>query len=559
MTRFNFSHQTADASEALRERLFGMLPACLSWASLAGLVVFCVARPLDAVLVVIAIDIYWLMRMLYMTLFLILAYAVLAVEKETDWMERCRMLEKGAPALPFLRERRKGLLVKGHWREWVNLKNQERELRKVLDLKLEVPHSDEICHVVIIAAAREGREILEPGLEAMVHSRFPARRILPILAIEGRSGRAQEAMARALQQKYCEYFFDFLVEVHPDGIPGEARVKGANVTYAARGAAEFLKKRGSDYGNVVLSCFDADTVASPQYFAALTYHFMRHPKRTRASFQPIPVYHNNILEASAFARVLETGSSFFQLIEATNPEKLVTFSSHSMSFKALVEVGYWPCDMISDDSAIFWKALIHYRGDYRVVPMYVTLSMDVLMAPTVWKTLKSVYRQKLRWAWGVENFPILMRAFLARDSGLSLPARFRYLFKMLEMHISWATLGFIITFVSWLPGIFAGQEFSNTVFYYNSPRITGLIFNLAWASLAVTIILALLLLPKDKRPQSLWKRVVLASEWFLIPFIFTFLSCLPALDAQTRLAFGRMIKFRVSEKTRSLKESGAES
>ena len=27
-----------------------------------------------------------------------------------------------------------------------------------------------------------------------------------------------------------------------------------------------------------------------------------------------------------------------------------------MSFTALVEIGYWPVDMISDDSAVFWKA-----------------------------------------------------------------------------------------------------------------------------------------------------------------------------------------------------------
>ncbi len=255
------------------------------------------------------------------------------------------------------------------------------------------------------------------------------------------------------------------------------------------------------------------------------------------------------MEAPAFVRVLETGSSFFQLIEATNPEKLVTFSSHSMSFKALTEIGYWPVDMISDDSAIFWKALIYYGGDYRVVPMYVTLSMDVIVADSLWKTLVSVYRQKLRWAWGVENFPIVMRAFM-KEKRMSFLGKMKYCVKLLEMHISWATLGFLITFIGWLPAIFASREFSNSVLFYNSSRITGLIFNLASATLIVTIILALLLLPKQKKKPSLLKRVLYASEWLLIPFIFTFLSSLPALDAQTRLARGRMMEFRVTEKSR---------
>jgi hypothetical protein len=111
--------------------------------------------------------------------------------------------------------------------------------------------------------------------------------------------------------------------------------------------------------------------------------------------------------------VVETGSSFFQLIETTDPERLVTFSSHSMSFKALVEVGYWSADMISEDSGIFWKSYLHFDGQYQVVPMPMTLSMDIVAAGSWWGTVRSLYKQKRRWAWGVENFPLVMRGFLA--------------------------------------------------------------------------------------------------------------------------------------------------
>jgi len=63
-----------------------------------------------------------------------------------------------------------------------------------------------------------------------------------------------------------------------------------------------------------------------------------------------------------------------------------------------------------------------------------------------------------------------------------------------------------------------------------------------------------LLLPKDpKTKYPFVKRILLAAEWLLIPLIFTFLSCLPALDAQTRLARGRMMEFRVTEKKRKSK------
>ncbi len=548
--KFDFTHLTATPEEHRQHRFWSIFPGALSWSILISVTLMSYFKPLHAAVFVIALNIFWLMRIVYMTLFLVLAYCVLAVEKDTGWLERCRMLERGKEAIPELRKRRYRALRNGNWKRWVDLNNQERELKRILKQGVKIPAYDEIYHVVLIAAAKETRDVLEPGLQSLVKNQFPVKRMLPVLAVEERTGAAHRKMAEALRDKYRDDFYEFLVASHPDGVPGEARVKGANVTHAAKQVAAFLKEKKIPFENVVLSCFDADTVASPEYFAALTYHFMRNPKRTRASFQPIPVYHNNIMEAPAISRVLETGSSFFQLIEATNPEKLVTFSSHSMSFKALVEIGYWPVDMISDDSAIFWKALIHYDGDYHVVPMYVTLSMDVVTADSFFETLDRIYKQKRRWAWGVENFPIVMRAFTHPEGKMSWVSKMRYVVKLLEMHISWATLGFLITFLGWLPAIFTGREFSNTVLFYNSPRIAGVIFNLASTTLIISIVLAILMLPREKYRISMFRRLIYALEWLLIPFVFTFLSSMPALDAQTRLMRGRMMEFFVTEKGR---------
>ena len=300
---------------------------------------------------------------------------------------------------------------------------------------------------------------------------------------------------------------------------------------------------------MISSCFDSDTVVPPDYFASLTYYFLVCPERTRASFQPVPVYNNNIWETPGITRVLEIGSSFFQLVEATNPEKLVTFSSHSMSFKALVEVDYWPVDMISDDSAIFWKSFIHYNGKYHVVPMYATLSMDAVVAETRWKTLVNVYKQKRRWAWGVENFPIVMRAFL-QNKNIPFFLKLKTGFKLFEGHISWTTWAFLLTIIGWLPGIFAGREFAHSVFYYSAPRITGTVFHLASLSLITSVILSLYLLPKKQISHPILKRIVFTFQWLLVPLTFIFLSAIPALDAQTRLMFGKYMTFWVTDKVK---------
>ena len=462
MMRFS-RHGLHGLDQAL-ERAFEILPGAISWTILVGMVLLSFWKPRLAAVLVIAFDLYWLLRLCYMTVLLVLSYARLARERQTDWMARARALQDARHDGPT------------------------------------PPRLEEIHHLVIIPIATESREVYESGIQSLIHQPWPSRRIMVVLAVEGRSASHIHDQARAVQQQYRDSFLECLVSVHPDGLPGEARVKGANVTYAAKAAAAALQRLGIPFEHVVLSCFDADTVVSPSYFSCLTYTFMATPERTRASFQPIPVYHNNIWNVPGFARVLDVGSSFFQLIEAANPESLVTFSSHSMSFQALVEIGYWPVDLISDDSAIFWKAFLHYEGAYQVVPLYVTVSMDVAASASWRKTVLNVYRQKRRWAWGVENFPIVMRGFL-RSRAIPLRLKLRHAFKLFESHVAWATWPFLLGIIGWIPAWWAGREFSSSVVFYTAPRIATAIFQLSSIGLLTTIVLSLSLLP---RPPAKW-------------------------------------------------------
>jgi cellulose synthase/poly-beta-1,6-N-acetylglucosamine synthase-like glycosyltransferase len=507
---FRYSRQGLSEREHRLERLFEIVPGAASWATLLGMLLLALWRPFAAAVLIIAFDLYWLLRLLYMTVFLVLSYVRLSREEGTDWMAKTQALDRQPGPRPL---------------------------------------SSELRHLIIIPIANESRAVYEPGLQGLLAQPFPPRQILVVLAVEARSPAEVKAEAESVQQRYRGQFLDLLVVIHPDGLPGEARVKGANVTCAAKAAAAHCEERSVPFDRVIVSCFDADTVVSPGYLACLTYHFLACPDRTRASFQPIPVYHNNIWTVPWFARVLDVGASFFQLVEATNPETLVTFSSHSMSFQALVEMGYWPVDMISDDSAVFWKAFIHYDGAYRTVPMPVTVSMDVAASASWQRTAANVYKQKRRWAWGVENFPIVMRGFL-RARNIPLARKLAHGWKLLEGHVAWATWPFLLGVIGWVPALFAGREFSNTVVYYSAPRITLIIFRLASISLLLTIVLSLALLPRAPTKLPWLKKLGHAFEWLLVPAIAIFLSAIPALDAQTRLMRGKYLEFWVTEKTR---------
>ncbi|MBL7158318.1 MAG: hypothetical protein ISS91_02295 [Candidatus Omnitrophica bacterium] len=540
---FEFSRYNLKERDAFLQRLFEILPGLVSWSVILGMLALSFLKPIIAAVIIIAFDLYWFLKLIYLTIFLVISYGRLSIEKNTNWMERVGKVDNVDSFIAELSSR----AASSSFKEKLSLLFARKTLEKIKRQGAVLPPSESVHHLVIIPIATETQDIVEPGIQSIKDSTFPSMRILIVLAVEERASEEVKKGVYAIRDAYKKDFLDLIVNVHKDGLPGEARVKGANATSAAKVAAAYLSSNGISFENVVVSCFDSDTVVHREYFACLTYSFITCAERTRASFQPIPVYYNNIWDVPGFARVLETGSSFFQLIEATNPEKMVTFSSHSMSFKALVEAGYWPVDMISDDSAIFWKSYMRFDGAYKVVPMYTTVSMDIVAAKTWWETIVNEYKQKRRWAWGVENFPILMRGFL-KNKKISFYNKARLAFKLFEGHIAWATWAFLLTIIGWLPAIFAGRAFQHTVLYYNAPRIAGTIFNLAGFSLLISIVLSICLLPKQKVKHPFLQRIGFAFQWLLVPVIYLFLSAIPALDAQTRLMLGKRMEFWVAEK-----------
>jgi len=543
--KFRYSRHDLGKSQRALERILEIVPGAISWTIIIGLTVLSFIRPLFVAAVMVAFVLYWVLRLLYLNLFLVMSYFRLSIEKQTDWMKLIEGLEDldGLIKSYSPKKTSKAALFK----KLSNLIRQDQIEHLKQSGKL-APNPDDIFHLVILPVIKETRNIIEPSIASLATGTYPAKRVLVVIALEERANQKVKDDVYEVQKQYQHTFMDLFVVEHPGSQPGESRVKGANVTFAAKHAAEYFTQRKISFDNVIVSCFDADTIARQDYLACLTYYFLITPDRTRASYQPIPVYHNNLWQVPSFARIIEIGTSFFQLIESTNSEKLVTFSSHSMSFKALVEVGYWPVDMISDDSAIFWKSFIHYEGQYRVVPIYTTVSMDIASGQGIWSTIVNIYRQKRRWAWGVENLPIVMRAF-QKDRNIPLYKKFVFGLRLFDSFISWATWPFLLIFVSWLPTAVAGREFATTTVYYIAPRIKGVIFGLSSMGIVVCMVISLMLLPVGLN-HRLTRKIAHVLEWILIPVVILAVSAIPALDAQTRLMFGRYLDFQVTDKRR---------
>jgi len=492
-------------SENKVKRILEIIPGFLSWSIIIFLILLFIVKPLAAIVVIIVYLIYWVCRLLYSSLLLLMTNQRRRSKKNYDWL------------------------------------SMSKEVKS--DLKFE-----NIIHVVLYTTYKESKELIASSLDFLKETNYPKDKIVVVLAGEERAPDTHSRL-EILKNQYREYFLDVIATIHPKDIEGEIPVKGANATYSAKKVKVYLEEKGYDLKNIIISCFDADTCPDKNYFSCLTYNFLNNQKRYQMSFQPLPVYSNNIYSAPAFARVIEVGSTFWQLIEGMRYEKFITFSSHSMSFDTLVRVDYWPVDLISDDSLIFWKCFLKYNGDYTTFPLDIPVYMDIAVGKNWLDTIAVQYKQKRRWAWGVENFIFVSQHFL-NNKNIPLFLKIRKLYQILDGHISWATWAIIISFITPLV-LFSGKVIlKNSLALFNLSYINGVVFHSLTFILMLCIIISWEFTPP--RPKNVSRLIYFSFlfQWLLTPFISALLGSTPSLDAQTRLMFGKYLAFNTTPKSR---------
>jgi len=494
-------------------RFFEILPGVLSLGTLGAAFILSWLAPVAIAIFIIAFALFWLFRVSYLSFYQLTSYKQLKAHLKTDWLEKLK-------ALPASH---RSSLPGTDWKE--------------------------IYHLVILPMYKEEAEIVKTTCQALEDSNYPKDKIIVVLATEERAGLKIQKLAKKIKNDFGETFFRFLITIHPQNIIGEIAGKGSNFSWAFKKAKEkIIDPLKIPYQNIIVSSFDIDTRVYPQYFACLTWHYLTAKKPLRSSYQPIPVYNNNIWDAPAFSRVIATSNTFWQMIQQERPEQLVTYSSHSMPFKMLAEVGY-PSNLVSDDSRIFWKSYLYYNGDYRVIPLYYPVSMDTVMAKNLPRTIINQYKQQRRWAWGCENIPYLLYGFL-KNKKISLRERFRQIFIILEGFWSWALAALLIFFLGWLPLILGGEEFNITLLSYNLPRLTSNIMTVAMIGMVISAIISMLLLPPRPARISRFKNLSLVLQWILLPITLIGFGAFPCLDAQIRLLLGKNLGFWVTEKIR---------
>lgn len=411
---------------------------------------------------------------------------------------------------------------------------------------------DDVIHMVMLPFYKEPYEVLRESVLAIAQSNFPNKQIVIVIAAEEAGGEEARSIGKRIVEEFQSEFFQVLLTVHPQGLPNETPGKGSNIAYAAKEAKEkVIDTHKIPHESVLVSAFDSDTVVYPEYFSCLTWHFRTSDNPMRASFQPVPLYNNNIWESPMLSRVLGYSSTFWQMIQQERPERLSTFSSHAVPLVPLIDANYWQRNMVNEDSRIFFNLFMHYDGNYDVVPISYPVSMDANVAPTFWGTVKNLYKQHLRWSYGsAENIPYLIFHFM-KNPRIAFIKKVRLLVVHIEGAWSLAVQPLILFAVGWLPLLIGGATFNTTVLSYNLPIVSSWFLTAAMFGLIFLAVYSVKLVPKNPKAQKLTARIPMVLQWVLVPFTMVIFSSIPGLDAQIRLALGKYLGFWNTPKYRS--------
>jgi len=488
------------------KRLFEILPGALAWSILFLPIIMALISPKAFTIYMIFFITFWLVKTFIMSYRLIIGYINFRRDRKIDWSKK---LEELAP--------------KDNWRR--------------------------IYHLIIVPTYKEDISILKSSIESVYNSSFPKENIVFVLATEERDKERALEYGQILTREYGKKFKHFQIIMHPANMPGEVIGKGGNITYAAKQILRYFDDQKISYEDVVVTTMDADHIMDKKYLADLTFKYVTDSDPIHKSFQPLPMFFNNIWDVPMVNRLIAMGSSFWQLIVTTRPSRLRNFSAQAQSLEALVRVDFWSTKTIVEDGHQFWRTYYKFNGRHEVVPMYTPIYQDAVLADGFVDTMKEQYLQKKRWSWGVSDIPYVMEHTF-KDKNIPFFDRWANALILWESHLSWSTTSIILASSAWVP-IILSSGFRSDILAYTFPFVYTKILIVAWIGMIITLVISTLLAPPYRGRKPL-RRIIF--DWILTPIVLPIsnilFSSLPAFESQTRLMFGKYLEvFRVTVKS----------
>ncbi|MBF6600724.1 MAG: hypothetical protein IVW36_09465 [Dehalococcoidia bacterium] len=503
------------ASQRVITRMLEVLPLALAATLISSLVWGAIWLPVPLVVMLLGFDVYWAWRSLNIGIHTIRGYRALKAAARIDWRKRY---------------------------------DAERITRD------DVLAWEDVRHIVVIPTYKESVEKLGATLGKLAESEVAHDKLLVVIAMEEADAGAP-ARFQILQRDFGHCFLAMVGTTHPKDIPGEVRGKSSNEAWAAKKAKRlFCDEMGFDVDRMTITSCDADTLFHPRYFSALTYEFATNTRRYRLFWQGPIFYYNNVWDVPAPLRIQNSLGGINHLAKLVRKYTvLFPQSTYSLSLRMCHDVDYWDVDVVPEDWHMFLKCFFALGGEPDVQPILLPVGNDGVRAHSYTRTFWEHYQQARRHAWGCTDIPYAVRQAFAHPEIPRL-RRLRRVWSLTENHVLWSAQWFLITGVAanMSAGAWGGFIGLHPFALYNIPAwfvpASHYILLPCMVPLIGMIILDTMMRPQRPKRWKLWLYPVQFAQWTLMAPITLFFTALPAVDAQIRLALGRRLEYKVTEK-----------
>ena len=524
-------------------RFLEMVPGGLAWFALLMPFVFSTFAPTFVANFILIYSVICLFRLIKMSINLYRSLKLTKQAEKQDWQKMISLNDCPEKIDYELKHTNKEEDPKKYF-ELLHLKKKVQKLQQTGEWK----KSKDIHQAIIFVTYKEPYEVIYESVKSYTKSLFPNSRIMLVLAGEENDEENFLKISKKIQEQFGDKFEHFMVTIHPKNLPGEIKGKSANATWAAKQLKAHIDCEKIPYENIIISNFDADSVVHPSYFSELTFKYLTEENRTEKGYQPTHMFHNNIWDVPIFIRMVALSCTFWRMAESMEKEKYKSFSSRSLSLKTVMDVNYWDPGVIPEDSRQYWTAYTIYDGRHVLVPIYTPVYMDAVLSETYLKTFKSQYKQLQRWAWGVCDFPFVTLNLWYHPT-IPWYKKVFHIFEFLKNSFFWSTGPLLMSFCGFVPSMI-NSSFRDTVLAYNLPKIMSDILSISSIGLIIICTSVSLSLTPVHQKKNWLGQLSLCFQWLFAPIVSIFLSAIPALDAQTRLLFGRYLEYKVTEKVR---------
>lgn len=509
-------------------RFFEILPGVLSYLLLIAPVLLSIFDVKLAVFFILAYLLIFFVRSMAYSTRAIIGYQTMRQHMKLDWPGLVADVEAGHPTDKSLKR------PKWHTKALERMAERPNRIKP-----------SELKHAVIIATVNESREVLEPTIQAVVNSDYDPKQVILVMAYEGRAGKESEDRVKELLEVYGDKFYHAMAVKHPAGIPGEVIGKGGNVTYAGRKLQKYLKNEKIDPAKVVVTTLDADNRPDRRYLPALSYVYCVAPDPLKVSYQPLPMFTNNIWDVPILMRVIAVGNNLFYIVGTQRQHQARNFSAHAQSMHALIDMDFWSVRTVVEDGHHFWRSYFHFDGDYRVFPISIPIYQDAVLAEGYLRTIKAQFYQLRRWTYGASDIAYVAdKGFWRRNKANKFDVFAKFMW-LLQNHVNWATSAILVLGAAFIPPLLHPQSLAAN----ELPLIVSRIQRVGIISLLVMVYVSMVTLPPRPARYRRHHSVLMILQWALLPVTGIAFGCLAAFNSQTRLIFKRYLsKFDVTEK-----------